>query len=109
MSSSTLAESEFDYPHGDENVYTRYAGTGGVRIINLWRKFLFGWKFDGTRFLLSTYPTPESRVLFHREIRERVKTLAPFIKFDTDPYVVLVDGRLYLDHRWLYDVQLLSL
>lgn len=93
------SEPEFDYPSGDENVYVRYSGTGGVRITNLWRKFLLGWKFDGTRFLLSTYPTPDSRVLFHREIRERVKTLAPFLKFDGDPYVVLVDGKLY----WIID------
>lgn len=92
-------EPEFDYPKGDENAYARYSGTGGVRIANLWRKFLFGWKFDGTRFLFSTYPTSESRVLFHREIRERVKTLAPFLTFDADPYVVLVGGKLY----WIID------
>jgi hypothetical protein len=93
------SEPEFDYPKGDENAYVNYSGSGGVRITNLWRKFLFGWKFDGTRFLLSTYPTSDSRVLFHREIRERVKTLAPFLKFDADPYVVLVDGNLY----WIID------
>jgi uncharacterized protein len=92
-------ELEFDYPKGDENAYVNYSGSGGVRISSLWRKFLFGWKFDGTRFLLSTYPTSDSRVLFHREIRERVKTLAPFLDFDTDPYVVLVDGNIY----WLID------
>jgi uncharacterized protein len=92
-------EPEFDYPKGDENAYVNCSGSGGVRITNLWRKFLLGWKFDGTRFLLSTYPTPDSRVLFHREIRERVKTLAPFLKFDADPYVVLVDGKLY----WIID------
>jgi uncharacterized protein len=92
-------EPEFDYPRGDDNAYGRYSGTGGVRITNLWRKFLLGWKFDGTRFLLSTYPTSDSRVLFHREIRERVKNLAPFLTFDADPYVVLVDGKLY----WILD------
>ena len=92
-------EPEFDYPKGDENAYARYSGTGGVRISNLWRKFLFGWKFDGTRLLFSTYPTSESRVLFHREIRERVTTLAPFLTFDADPYVVLVGGKLY----WIID------
>jgi uncharacterized membrane protein (UPF0182 family) len=92
-------ELEFDYPKGDENAYVNYSGSGGVRISNLWRKFLFGWKFDGTRFLLSGYPTSDSRVLFHREIRERVKTLAPFLNFDTDPYIVLVDGNLY----WVID------
>jgi uncharacterized membrane protein (UPF0182 family) len=90
---------EFDYPKGDENAYVNYSGSGGVRISNLWRKFLLGWKFDGTRFLLSTYPTSGSRVLFHREIRERVKTLAPFLNFDADPYIVLMDGNLY----WVID------
>ena len=93
------SEPEFDYPRGDENAYVTYSGSGGVRFTNLWRKFLFGWKFDGTRFLLSTYPTSDSRVLFHREVRERVKTLAPFLKFDADAYVVLVDGKLY----WIID------
>jgi hypothetical protein len=93
------SEPEFDYPKGDDNAYVNYSGSGGVRISSLWRKFLFGWKFDGTRFLLSTYPTSESRVLFHREVRERVKTLAPFLTFDADPYVVLVDGKLY----WIID------
>ena len=93
------SEPEFDYPKGDENAYVNYSGSGGVRITNLWRKFILGWKFDGTRFLLSTYPTPDSRVLFHREIRERVKTLAPFLTFDADPYVVLLDGKLY----WIID------
>src|SRR3970040_816928 len=68
-------------------------------MTNLWHKYPFGWKFDGTRFLLSTYPTSDSRVLFHREIRERIKTLAPFLKFDADAYVVLVDGKLY----WIID------
>jgi uncharacterized membrane protein (UPF0182 family) len=92
-------EPEFDYPKGDENAYVNYSGSGGVRITNLWRKFLFGWKFDGTRFLLSAYPTSDSRVLFYREIRERVKNLAPFLKLDADPYVVLVDGNLY----WIID------
>ncbi|HEY7319017.1 MAG TPA: UPF0182 family protein [Candidatus Binatia bacterium] len=92
-------ELEFDYPKGDENAYVNYSGSGGVAITNLWRKFLFGWKFDGSRFLFSTYPTADSRVLFHRNIRERLETLAPFLKFDTDPYVVLADGKLY----WIID------
>lgn len=92
-------EPEFDYPSGDENVYLHYPGSGDVRLTNLWRKFVFGWKFDGTRFLLSTYPTPDSRVLFHRQIHERVKRLAPFLEFDADPYIVLMDGKLY----WIID------
>ncbi|NIT56184.1 MAG: UPF0182 family protein, partial [Aliifodinibius sp.] len=92
-------EEEFDYPSGDKNVYTRYSGDGGVQLSNLWRKFLFGWKFDGTRLFLSGYPTNESRILFHRQINERVKTLAPFLHFEDDPYIVLVEGELY----WIID------
>lgn len=92
-------EKELDYPSGEKNVYTHYQGKGGVVLKNIWRKFLFGWKFDGTRFFLSSYPTSQSRILFRREISERVKTLAPFLHFDDDPYIVLADGKLY----WIID------
>ncbi|MCX6167720.1 MAG: UPF0182 family protein [Ignavibacteriales bacterium] len=90
---------EFDYPSGEENVYTNYAGTGGVELSNFWRKFLYGWKFDGTNFLFSDYPTNKSRFMFHRQITERVKLLAPFLQFDKDPYLVLSEGKLY----WMID------
>ena len=92
-------EAEFDYPKGDENVYIRYDGKGGVRISNLWRKFVFGKMFDGTRLFLSGYPNSDSRIMFHRQIQERVRELAPFLDFDNDPYIVLAEGRLY----WLID------
>ncbi len=92
-------EAEFDFPAGEENQYNRYKGKGGVLIENLWRKFIFGWKFDGTRLFLSSYPTPESRILFHRNIMDRVRTLAPFLKFDDDPYMVLAEGKIY----WIID------
>jgi hypothetical protein len=92
-------EKEFDYPSGEKNVYTRYQGSGGVPLSSLWRKFLYGYKFDGTRFFLSQYPTDESRLMFHRHIVDRVKQLAPFIRFDEDPYIALIDGDLY----WIID------
>lgn len=92
-------EEEFDFPRGDENATIRYPGRGGVALSSLWRRFVMGWMFDGTRFFLSEYPTPESRVMFHRQIRERVSRLAPFLQLDDDPYVVLSEGRLY----WLLD------
>lgn len=92
-------EKEFDHPRGEKNVYTRYSGEGGVLLRDLWRKFVFGWKFDGTRYFFSTYPTPESRVMFYREVRERAAHLAPFLEFDEDPYIVIHDGRLH----WILD------
>ncbi|MEJ2688468.1 MAG: UPF0182 family protein [Deltaproteobacteria bacterium] len=94
------SEAEFDYPRGEDNVFTHYKGKGGVQLANLWRKFLFGAKFDGTVFFFSSYPRPTSRILFHRQIRERVETIAPFLRFDTDPYIVLAEnGRLF----WIID------
>ena len=66
---------------------------------SFWRKFLFGWKFDGTVFLLSSYPTRDSRVLYYRRIQERVARVAPFLVFDQDPYIAAVDGRLV----WIID------
>ncbi|WP_319415816.1 UPF0182 family protein [Marispirochaeta aestuarii] len=93
------SEEEFDYPEGDSNRYVHYEGDGGVRISSLFRKFIFGYLFDGTSFLLSSYPTAESRIMFHRNIRDRVMNLAPFLELDGDPYIVLVNGEL----RWIID------
>lgn len=92
-------EPEFDYPSGDENQYVRYAGDGGVALNSLWRKFLYGLRFDGTPFFLSSYPTEDSRLMFRRQVSERVRALAPFLELDPDPYVVLSEGRMY----WIVD------
>lgn len=92
-------EKEFDYPSGRENMYNRYDGSGGVRLANFWRKLVYSWKFDGIRLLLSKYPTTDSRIMYRRQIRERVQALAPFLILDEDPYIVLDKGRLY----WILD------
>jgi len=93
------SEMEFDYPSGDENAYIHYSGKGGVELSSLWRRFVFGWRFDGTRFFMSNYPRPQSRIMFNRQIRRRVESVAPFLHFDEDPYITLVDGRLH----WIID------
>ncbi|MBD3427047.1 MAG: UPF0182 family protein [Candidatus Omnitrophica bacterium] len=93
------SEKEFDYPRGDKNIYVHYKGTGGVEIRNLWDKFLLGWRFGGTRFFLSAYPDKGSRVMYHRDVAERVMVLAPFLSMDKDPYIVLSEGKLY----WILD------
>jgi uncharacterized membrane protein (UPF0182 family) len=93
------SEPEFDYPSGETNVSTHYQGTGGVRLSNFWRRWLFGWHLDGTVFLFSSYPNENSRVLYNRRIQDRVKRIAPFLVFDEDPYIAAVDGRLV----WIID------
>jgi uncharacterized membrane protein (UPF0182 family) len=90
---------EFHYPRGDDNVFTQYSGKGGLALDSLWRKLVFALRFRAYQIVLSNDIGPESRILFNRNIRERVSALAPFLSFDQDPYIVLADGRLY----WLYD------
>ncbi|AHC14884.1 UPF0182 family protein [Salinispira pacifica] len=93
------SEEEFDYPEGDSNRYVSYEGQGGVEISGLFRKFMYGYKFGGTKLLFSSYPDAESRIMFHRNIRNRVQEVAPFLEFDRDPYIVLADGKL----KWMLD------
>ncbi|MEF8822900.1 MAG: UPF0182 family protein [Desulfohalobiaceae bacterium] len=88
-------EKEFDYPQGDQNVNVRYQGDGGVGMGSLWRKFLYGWKFDGTTLFFSGYPKEGTRIMFERQILERLNKMAPFLQYEPDPYIVLADGELY--------------
>jgi uncharacterized protein len=90
---------EFDYPKGKDNVYTSYDGKDGIPIGGIAWRTLFAWYFDDVNILLSRYITGESRILLHRNIQDRVATIAPFLQLDRDPYVVISDGRLY----WIED------
>ena len=90
---------EFDYPRGDDNVYGRYEGEGGVSLDGFFRRLVYAWQFGDLNILLSSELTPESQVLYYRNIRERVNHLAPFLQLDNDPYMVIIDGRLF----WIQD------
>jgi uncharacterized membrane protein (UPF0182 family) len=90
---------EFDYPKGDDNVVSRYQGTGGVPVGSLWRKLLFAMRFGSQQILFSNDLGPATRVMFRRRIDERMERIAPFLHYEGDPYLVVVDGRLY----WIED------
>ena len=90
---------EFDYPKGKDNVYARYDGADGIPIGEIGWRALFAWQMDDLNILLSGYITSESRILLHRNIKDRVGTIAPFLQLDHDPYVVIGEGRLY----WIQD------
>jgi uncharacterized protein len=91
---------EFDYPAGDQNVYTAYEGQGGIPLGSVWRKTLFAAHLGDLKLLLSNDLTTESRVLLYRNIRERVQRIAPFFRYDDDPYMVIsAAGRIV----WLLD------
>jgi len=90
---------EFDYPKGDKNVYATYGGKGGVPISSFMKRLLFAIEFQDPQILFTTYLTPDSRIMFNRRIRNRVIAIAPFLSYDTDPYMVVSGGRLF----WIQD------
>ncbi len=91
---------EFDYPAGDENAFTTYEGQGGVQVGSMLRRAVLSARFGSLKILLSQDITSDSRALFHREIRERAQKALPFLRWDSDPYIVITeDGRL----KWLLD------
>ncbi len=90
---------EFDYPLGDINQMTKYQENSGVSVGSFLRRLIFAMHFSDMNMLISGYIAPESKVLYYRNIHERVRKIAPFLTFDQDPYLVVADGRLY----WIYD------
>ncbi|WP_036480443.1 UPF0182 family protein [Myxosarcina sp. GI1] len=94
-----MSTPEFDYPRGDENTTTKYDGAGGVPIPSLLRKLAYAYDLGSLKILISQYFTSDSRIHYHRQVRERVSHVAPFLKFDRDPYIALINGRL----QWIID------
>lgn len=95
---------EFDYPRGDQNVYTGYQGKGGIPIDSLWKRLLFAWTQSDVNILLTSYLEPGSRIQLWRGVQERVGKIAPFLGLDGDPYAVLSEGKLY----WIQDAYTVS-
>jgi hypothetical protein len=91
---------ELDYPRGDQNVYTRYQGRGGIPITTWLRRLAFAARFGEPKVILSDDLTTESRILMYRTVMPRIQRIAPFFEYDRDPYIVITDdGRLV----WMLD------
>ncbi len=96
---------EFSYPTSEGNVYTTYEGSGGVRLDSLFKRALFSMKFKTEKILLSSDISGDSKILYYRNILDRVRTVAPFLLFDQDPYLIVKkDGRL----AWIADAYTVS-
>jgi uncharacterized membrane protein (UPF0182 family) len=91
--------SEVSLRSSTEEIPTTYTGTGGVKLSSIIRRAAFALRFGEPNLILSPDITSSSRILFVRDIRERVKKLAPFLSLDADPYPVIVDGKL----QWIID------
>lgn len=90
---------EFDYPAGERDVTASYAGTGGVLLGNFLNRLQFAAYFGDFTMLISDLVHDDSRMLFHRDFGEAVARVAPFLGYDSDPYIVVADGKLY----WIQD------
>ena len=116
---------EFDYPEviesddpekKDDYVKFAYQGKGGVELSSFWRKLVYMIKFDNElNFILPGEIKSESRsrILYERNIKRRVQKIAPFLRYDGDPYIVLHDGRIVwildaytITHRYPYAVSM---
>ena len=82
---------EFDYPSGEENITAAYQGRGGVPL-TFWRRTTLAWHFASLKMLLSGDISSSSRILYRRNVVDRVRLALPFLRLDGDPYLVLNDA-----------------
>jgi hypothetical protein len=97
-------QKEFNYPEGDANIFSLYTGTGGMALDSLYRRLLLAVYLKDMKMLLAEDFTPETRILLARNIVQRVNKIAPFLRYDRDPYMVIDQGRLF----WIMDGYTLS-
>lgn len=91
---------EFDYPLGDSSAFTTYDGKGGVPINSLFRRLIMSLRYGSMDILFTSLITPQSRILYYRNIDARVQKAFPFLMLDSDPYLVIApDGKLV----WIVD------
>jgi uncharacterized protein len=95
---------EFDYPRGDDNAFTRYNGQGGVPISSIGRRLAYAYDLGSLQLLISDYLNNNTKIHYYRQIQARVRHIAPFLHFDSDPYLVTVNGRLH----WILDAYTVS-
>jgi uncharacterized membrane protein (UPF0182 family) len=94
------AQEEFNYPSGDKDERGRYQGTGGFPVSSFPMRVAAAIREGEPNILLTGYLTPNSRMMIHRKVQDRLQELAPFLQWDDDPYLVITEaGRLV----WIVD------
>ncbi len=94
-------EKEFDYPDGENNNnnrYSTYEGSAGIKL-NMLNKTMFSIRERSLKMLVSSNLTANSKIIINRNIEERVREIMPYLEYDSDPYIVTADGKLY----WMLD------
>ncbi len=91
-------EDEFDYPDGNDNRYTRYKGTAGIKL-NPFNRLLFSIKERSLKLLVSSNIKGDSRIIINRNVVDRIRKVMPYLTYEEDPYAVNINGKLY----WMMD------
>lgn len=91
-------EQEFDYPDGNSNKYTKYKGKAGIKL-GFVNRLLFSIRERSMQMLVSSNINSDSRIVINRNILERVNKILPYLEYEKDPYMTIVDGKLY----WIID------
>ena len=92
------SEDEFNYPDGNSNKYSRYKGKAGIKL-NPFNRLMFSMREGSMKLLVSSNVKSKSRIIIHRNVKDRVETIMPYLKYEDDPYAVMVNGKLY----WMID------
>lgn len=90
---------EFDYPAQDKSATYRWKGSSGIPIAGFFRRLALSIILGDGNLLVSGNITGQSRLLVHRGVIDRCRRLYPFLKLDDDPYIVLLNGKVY----WMLD------
>ncbi|AFY72655.1 hypothetical protein Syn7502_00496 [Synechococcus sp. PCC 7502] len=98
---------ELDYPSDNDNVYNIYDGRGGISLNSFWRRILFSKYLNDWRMAVTPEFLPDTKLMFRRNIRQRIKAIAPFLRYDSDPYLVAADAKSQPDDPnslyWIVD------
>ena len=84
---------ELDYPSGNDNMYNVYDGRGGINLGSLGRRLLFATYLNDWRMVITPEFLPDTKLLLRRNIDRRIRSIAPFLRYDRDPYLVAADAQ----------------
>jgi uncharacterized membrane protein (UPF0182 family) len=84
---------------------TRWTGDTGIKIDSTLTRLLFAARFQDVNLLISDQITNQSQILLHQTLSDRLPRIAPFLRYDSDPYLVVrANGRL----AWIQDAYTVS-
>ena len=92
---TNASREEIDFIETDgQTKFTTYSGSGGVKLDSFIKKAAYGLRFSDWNLVVSNFLNSDSRIVYQRDVRDRIEAVAPFMNFDADPYPVIQDGRI---------------